>query len=490
MDKPKQPPRAQALFLTGVLAMAALTLSLPVNASVDPPSVDLVLGPGESADVEKTVTVPNFPPKLDLVLMVDNSGSYFDDIDTIKTKAPDIFDGVRAEVADSLFGLATFVDYPFQPWGSSGIGDYAYSNDQALTADKATWTASVDAMVTRDGADTPESQLEALLQAAIGSGRDVGDPGPSLGDIAPGGDFAWRADTTRVIAITTDASMHTAGDSDCSSPSPPCPFPYPGPTFADTVAALNSEGIHVIAIKAPGATSQMDDLAAQTAGAVTTTDASSTEIVEAIVGALEELTFTVTGDASDCAGLLDVSFDPASHADVAGGEAVVFTETIAVPADAESGELSCIVEFFADDTLIGRQVVTVRVNVGPEADCTPTTNPSGKQVPRAGEKSKGQNEDGFYELSATDDHDDSEDLEIFVMDEGSGTVFGPFPVGTKVKYTQNETAEPEIKKMGGGGKGDAVAWHIIGNGDMLVFAVDTDGAAGDPVLCLVPEPPK
>ena len=120
--------------------------------------------------------------------------------------------------------------------------------------------------------------------------------------------------------------------------------------------------------------------------------------------------------------------------------------------------------------------------------CTETTNPSGGNVPRAGSNlpnHKGQNEDGFYELTATDAVDP--DPEIFVMDGGSGTVFGPFASGTRIKYTEANRA-PAQRPMGG--PGSAVAWHIWGTGDALVFAVDDDGNASDPVACLVPPQPK
>jgi hypothetical protein len=147
---------------------------IPAQAQVDPPSVDVTLGPGESHAVTKTVKVPEAPPKLDLVLDVDLSASYSDDLPVIKSLKSDIFNGVRAIVTDSSFGLATFVDYPFTPWGFPP--DYAYRLDQDLTTDQGTWEAAVDAMMTLDGGDGPESQLESLFQAAAGTGREMPPP--------------------------------------------------------------------------------------------------------------------------------------------------------------------------------------------------------------------------------------------------------------------------------------------------------------------------
>jgi len=130
----------------------------------------------------------------------------------------------------------------------------------------------------------------------------------------------------------------------------------------------------------------------------------------------------------------------------------------------------------------------------PAADCLETVNPHGKNVPPAGKTTPpglkgGQNEDGFYELTAWDEVDP--DPQIFVLDTGSGTVFGPFVSGTKIKYTEANGATPIQKKMGSGkGQAGAVDWHITGNGDAAVYAVDASGNEASPVSCLVPPPPK
>jgi hypothetical protein len=329
-------------------------LASTVTPGVTPNNLEATVRPGESLEVEKTVTLPVIPPKLDLVLIVDLSGSYWDDLPNIKSKAPNIFTGIRASVSDSQFGLATFVDFPFYVWGDPYWGDYAYSLDQNLTTDQSTWLVAVNAMNTRNGYDEPESQYEALYQAATGMGREI-----SGYTIPAGQNPDWRDGVTRVIAITTDASFHNSGDGGG-------PFPYPGASRDDTVAALNSQGIKVIAIKAPGSTTQMDDVANATGGAVTYTGSTSAEIVSAILGALEELTFTVTPVPVGC-DPLQFTYSPSSHTGVMGGESVVFLETIMVPSDA-SGDIVCQVEFRADDTVIGIQDVTIHVNQPPVAD--------------------------------------------------------------------------------------------------------------------------
>jgi hypothetical protein len=124
----------------------------------------------------------------------------------------------------------------------------------------------------------------------------------------------------------------------------------------------------------------------------------------------------------------------------------------------------------------------------PVPACMPSVNPGGNEPKAPGQGGQGQNQDGFYELLAEDAVWPPEDLMIYVVDTGSGTVWGSFPVGTNIKYTEANGAPPKIKEMAS--DTDAVDFHIIGNGDAAVYAVDGSDNQSDPVFCLVPPPPK
>jgi hypothetical protein len=122
-----------------------------------------------------------------------------------------------------------------------------------------------------------------------------------------------------------------------------------------------------------------------------------------------------------------------------------------------------------------------------QATCEETTNPHGQTVPPAGQTEpgtnpkSGQNPDGFYVIGTTS----GEDV-VFVEDSGSGTIFGPFAPGTKIKYTQAPGGEPGENKIGStNGEAGAVFTHITGTGDAFVFSSN-----GVRVPCLVPPPPK
>ena len=135
--------------------------------------------------------------------------------------------------------------------------------------------------------------------------------------------------------------------------------------------------------------------------------------------------------------------------------------------------------------------------IPPVAECVPTENPHGDTEPTApGEGGQGQNQDGFYELLAEDNLvEDCAPLQLFITDTGSGTVFGPFAVGTEIKYIEDPEAIPEIAPMGGNngngkGKSKDTDWRIKGTGDAVLTAIDQSGNTSDPVYCLVPPPPK
>jgi hypothetical protein len=127
--------------------------------------------------------------------------------------------------------------------------------------------------------------------------------------------------------------------------------------------------------------------------------------------------------------------------------------------------------------------------------CVETVNPHGRNIPRApGKGGQGQNQDGYYLLSSANVCGGPTNS-LFVRDTETGTIFGPFPPGTRIKYTEANGRTPGSRPQGGNngnGKGRALAvdWHIWGQGDAEVFALDEAGAETEAVSCLVPPAPK
>jgi hypothetical protein len=431
-------------------------------AGLTPSSVDATIAPGSSLDIAKTVHTPAIPPKPDVIFLADTTGSMGPAIANVQTNAATVMSTVLAAQPDAQFGAADYTDF-------NCTDPFPYRLDQAITANTGDVQTAINAWAAGNGCDTPEAQLNALYQLAT--------------DPATG----WRAGSTRIIAWFGDSSGHD---------------PSNGHTLVDVITALQAAGIRVIAVPVTSgfgdgldSTGQATAITTATGGALLP-DAPSDQVAAAILEGLSNLPVEVSM-ATDCTGAISVSFSPASQTVLSGTDAA-FTETISVAADAPQGTtIEC-----NDWALLNGQPMTDAAGAiiyehktihvpdvtPPEASCLETVNPAGKKVPPAGSTTLpgpkgGQNEDGFYQLLATDNVDPNP--QIFVADSGSAFVAGPFASGDNVKITQAPGATPGSKPMAG-----AIVSHITLNGDALVYAVDASGNVSTQVSCLVPPLPK
>lgn len=142
---------------------------------------------------------------MDLLLLQDLSGSFGDDVSTVRG----LLDNFVAQIGDinpnTWLGAASFVDKPTSPFGDASEGDYVYQTDAKLSADSASIKAAFNAMVVRYGGDYPEAQLEALYQVAL---RTIADDKTSLTN---DGEIDFRPGAQRFVVLMTDASYHQAG---------------------------------------------------------------------------------------------------------------------------------------------------------------------------------------------------------------------------------------------------------------------------------------
>ncbi len=128
-------------------------------------------------------------------------------------------------------------------------------------------------------------------------------------------------------------------------------------------------------------------------------------------------------------------------------------------------------------------VVHVVDTTPPGLSCVETVNPHGGTIP------KGKNPDGFYQLLAVDICDP--EPEIFVGVNSNPNLFGPFPSGTIIKFTEAPGATPSMKKIGSSkGRAGAVTCHITLPSDPVITAVDYTGNVQTCTDCLVPPPLK
>lgn len=175
---------------------------------------------------------------VDVFLIVDLSGSFFDDLPVFKAQAADIISSLKASNPNTRFGVGYFVDYPISPFGDPGAGDVAYKRLIDLSFDDDAIIAQIETLTTFFGSDDPESQLPALFQAATGLGQDLSGQGYPGASIPAGQQATFRAEAAKLILLWTDAGFHLPGD--------PGSIPYPGPGLLDTAAAVLRAGSLVI----------------------------------------------------------------------------------------------------------------------------------------------------------------------------------------------------------------------------------------------------
>lgn len=131
-------------------------------------------------------------PLSDIVLLQDLTGSFGDDLPRLTSIFPSLLDNLKDPVleviygANPFFGIASFRDKPFSPFGSTG--DFVYRNNIALTGDTASVISTVNGLSAGGGSDEPEAQLEALLQLSFNPN--------------------YRAGSTRIALVVTDANFH------------------------------------------------------------------------------------------------------------------------------------------------------------------------------------------------------------------------------------------------------------------------------------------
>lgn len=478
-------------FVMSILVSVLLVLGLvsTVVAQVEPPEVKADLAPGESMTVTKEVTTPKIPPVVDICLLEDETGSFWDDIANLQggTTASDIYDTIVAASPNAQFAVAGFRDYPQVPYGSPG--DWVYRLLSPMSPLKANWLAGIAALTAGGGNDTPEAQYDAIVAAA---GPGVFND-PTLG---PQPDAGWRDPTVvpgvqHVLVVTTDAPFHLPGAGK----------PHVN-TQASTIAALNAQNIIVIGLKAPGCGGELDALAAATGGSTQPLSPSGADIAQAILDGLEELTTDVWWNVEADPGL-SVTLEPTVHYAVPGATTVTFKETITVAKSApQCKTITATVTFYAntypeEGAVIGVQKIAIHVKdvTPPEIWCVESVNPHGKTVPPAGKTTLpgpkgGQNDEGFYQLFAKDNCD--LEPEIYVSYVGADPyLFGPFASGIVVKITEAPGAAPSCKKIGSStGQAGAVSYHITLPSDPVVTAIDDAGNTATCVGCLVPPPPK
>lgn len=302
---------------SAVFAQSFIRSTTPAGPSdlVDPVNYDVVLAPGDPLSVPVSVTVPSAPSILDVYLLQDLSGSFSDDIFTVRGLVPNLATRLRSIAPDTRFGVGSFIDKPVEPFGSSG--DYVYQTNLPLTSNTTALQTTVNNLIIGSGNDGPESQLEALLQTAVRSSSEIG----------------FRDNAFRTVVVATDATFHQAGDfssepannGDAILNGTPPGTGEDFPSIAQVADALSTANIVPIFAVTSDVTSDYQNLVDDLGfGTVVTLSSNSSNLVGAVTSGLRDVFRDITlVPQSDDFGYVS-SITPTSFTNVPGGATRTF----------------------------------------------------------------------------------------------------------------------------------------------------------------------
>ncbi len=321
----------------GVVPVVAAGYRQDVSQSpVTPAVVDESLAPGDSLLVDKTVQTPVVPPRPDVVLLVDGTGSMGPTIDNVRQNLHEVTDRVRQEQPDSRFAVATFGDQQVD-------GDKVFSVLQGLTDDMSAVQRGVDGLSADLGFNSlgpSEDWINALWQIANGAN----------------GQTVFRQGASPVVVLVSDSSSHD---------------PSKGHTLANATDALRNAGVRVLAVgvdtdlgdglngngdNGNGAGENQDQkhepdeatTVVNATGGKILENIDANQVADTIAQGLTNLPTTVTYQTVGCDPALSVTLTP-DHQTVKSGDAAAFKETIHSAADAPQGaELTCVIQFLLD----------------------------------------------------------------------------------------------------------------------------------------------
>jgi hypothetical protein len=206
------------------------------------------------------------PPPLDLLFLVDTTGSMGSPIQNLQTNMLEIYQSISQTVDDALFAVANYEDFP----------EYAASTDrpftlvQPLTSDTTLMQAGIESLTdaygypTGGGGGDIASAYEAIYQAATGEGLDVNGNGSYTdatgGDIAPSS-VGWRDGSARIVVLVTDAPGRNPDTGDAA--------PTGAHGSSEVLQALADHNVLVVGISAAdGAFPDMELLANGTSATI------------------------------------------------------------------------------------------------------------------------------------------------------------------------------------------------------------------------------
>src|SRR5919197_5988272 len=399
------------LSVAGLLALGILAGGgVGADGFVAPnDSFTVSLGPGSTKTIHPTLHLDALPPRADILLALDTTGSMGTAITDARTDANNIVNDIQAQIQNARFAVADFKDYPQNPFqGVFGIpGDYPWRIDQDFTTNATTVQCG-------EGTATPITCALNGLTAPSGSGGD----GPEAYNRAfyeayHDTGLHWASGFTRFMVVLGDALPHDAGLATAFPSCPNTPPTDPGPNgiagdsddlqSAPTLAQLraNNTNLSFVTYNQPAGSTTANcqaQLAQFTGGTEVvhgSTDSLRAQIVNLINDAakhVDKVNFQITGTLSDHATPIDnaaswFSFDPPlPYGPITAPADVSFDESITVPQGTQPDTYYFRLGAVADGSERAVQTVTVNVTNAAVSALAMTSDestiPAGiKQVP-------------------------------------------------------------------------------------------------------------
>jgi len=240
----------------------------------------------------------------DVYFLMDTTGSMGGAISNLRTSlSGTIIPRIRAEIADTWFGVGGFDDYPVSPYGDGGSGDKAYYHMQDLTMTDAIAQAAVNRLATHYGRDGAESGVAAAWAVATGMGLAgtsgwTGDRAAGYGGFAAcaAGHHGWpcfRDGAVPIVVMITDIYQHNGPGG--SQPYSDATLGGHAPTYAEAVAALTAARVRIVGVAVNGGgRADLEALARDTgavdgAGNPLVTNSSSAGVSDALVDQIRTL---------------------------------------------------------------------------------------------------------------------------------------------------------------------------------------------------------
>jgi hypothetical protein len=376
MNENKKQKHFIAAFL--VVMMIGSVLAVLASASISPDTLKAKLSPCESITVEKNVTIPEMPPKADVVFAFDLTGSMGYIIGAAKSNASEIMTKLETDYPDVDFnyGVMSYMDYPhsysscgYSATYGSAAGDYAYSLNQSLTSNQTAVNDTINGLSLGSGWDGPQDYTRIFYESYAD---------PSVG---------WRPGAKRILVNFGDNVPHDCNLSEGVTTGTWSTGADPGrnETILDAddldlqtvLAAMNASGVILIEchtadwpvewMGGPAGFNQSDYWeywTGITGGDVYLTGSATLvdDVVAAVTAGLTDP--KVYGLHLEASSGFEswVSSVPVKYDEVDSGETVTFEETIHVPIETDCGEYTFTVSAMDNKGVsYGDQIVIIDV---------------------------------------------------------------------------------------------------------------------------------